>query len=77
MTPSILVKFQFDGETKYEIAKLTYEQYSNLKSLPIITSCKIVKNAKPTLSKTDVETLNKRLSEAFQKSKSHTKSLSE
>ena len=75
--PSLLVKFRFDGEKKSEIANLSYEQYSNLKVLPITVECEIVKNQKPTLSKEDMDAINKKIVSAFKKSKSHTKSLSE
>lgn len=74
---SILVKFRLEDEKKSEIAYLTYEQYSNLKELPIIVECKIVKNQKPTLSKSDMDLLEKKLADAFAKSKSHTQKLSE
>ena len=74
--PSLLVRFKFDGDKKSEVAAFTYEQYSNLRSLPITVECKIVKNQKPTLSKKDVESLNKKLADVLSKSKSHTKSLS-
>lgn len=75
--PSLLVRFQFDGDKKPQVANLTYEQYSNIKELPITVECQIVKNEEPTLSKSDVALLDKKLAEAFKKSKSHTKSLSE
>lgn len=74
---SLLIKFRFNGDKKSEIANLTYEQYSNLKVLPMTIECKIVKNQKPTLSKADTEALNKKIATAFKKSKSHTQSLSE
>ena len=75
--PSLLVRFRFDGETRSNVANLTYEQYSNIKELPITVECKIVKNQKPTLSKADVTELNKRIAKAFAQSKSHTQKLSE
>ena len=74
---SLLVEFRFDGEIKSEIAELTYEQYSNIKELPITVECKIVKNQTPTISKQDMDKINKKLSAVFKKSKSHTGSLSE
>ena len=74
---SILVKFRLEDEKKSEIAYLTYEQYSNLKELPITVECKIVKNQKPTLSKSDMKLLEKKLRDAFVNSKSHTQKLSE
>ena len=76
-TPSILVKFQFTHDKKPNVALLTYEQYSNIKELPITMECKIVQNEKTTLTKNDVEALNKKLQEAYRKSKSHTNKLSE
>jgi len=76
-TPSILVRFRFDGDKKSEIALLTYDQYFNIKNLPISTECKIVKNEKPTLSKNEIDAINKKLSRMFSKSRSHTQSLSE
>lgn len=75
--PSLLVKFKFDGNEKSEIAVLTYQQYSNLKELPITIECKIVKNQKRTLSHHDVELLDKKLTIIFAKSKPHVKTLSE
>ncbi|QUC64096.1 hypothetical protein NsoK4_06505 [Nitrosopumilus sp. K4] len=74
---SVLVRFRFDGDKKSEIANLTYEQYSNLKELPITVECKIVTNQKPTLSKSDVKRLEKKLADAIAKSKSHTQRLAE
>jgi hypothetical protein len=73
----LLVKFRFDGEIKSEIVELTYEQYSNIKELPITVECKIVKNQTPTISKQDMDKINKKLSAVFKKSKSHTEALSE
>jgi len=75
--PSLLVKFRFDGESHSNIANLTYEQYSNIKELPITVECKIVKNEAPTLSKADIAELNKKISQVFSQSKSHTQRLSE
>lgn len=74
--PSLLIKFRFDGDKKSQIANLTYEQYSNLKELPITIECKIIKNEKPTMSKADVALLEKKMAAVFSKS-THTKSLSE
>lgn len=74
--PSLRVKFRFEGDPKANVAILTYEQYSNIKELPITVECKIVKNQKLTLSKKDVEIINKKLELAFAKS-THTKSLLE
>ena len=59
---SLLVEFRFDGNEKSEIAELTYEQYSNIKELPITIECKIVKNQEPTISKEDMVKINKKLS---------------
>ena len=74
---SLLVKFRLEGYRKSEIAYLTYEQYSNLKELPITINCEIVENQKPTLSKSDVAFLEKKLADTFAKSKSHTQKLSD
>ncbi|KAF6247415.1 hypothetical protein C6990_02820 [Nitrosopumilus sp. b3] len=74
IVPSLLVKFRFIDEKKSEIALLTFEQYSNIKDLPITKECKIVKNEKPTLSKRDVAAINKKIASL---SKSHTQTLSE
>jgi len=74
---SVLVEFRFDGDERSEIAELTYEQYSNIKELPITVECKIVKNQTPTISKQDMDKINKKLSKVFKKSKSHTSVLSE
>lgn len=72
--PSLLVKFRFVDEAKSEVALLSFEQYSNIKDLPITKECKIVKNQKPTLSKNDVAAINKKIASL---TKSHTQSLSE
>ncbi|GBH34554.1 hypothetical protein NZNM25_13450 [Nitrosopumilus zosterae] len=64
----------FKGDKKSEIALLTFEQYSNIKDLPITKECRIVKNEKPTLSKNDVAAINKKIAKL---SKTHTQSLSE
>lgn len=74
---SLLVEFRFDGNIKSEIAELTYEQYSNIKELPITVEYKIVKNQIPTISKQDMDKINKKLSLVFKKSKSYTEVLSE
>ena len=76
-SPSLLVKFMFEGDKKSEIALLTFEQYSNIKDLPITQECKIVKNERPTLSEGDVIALEAKIAEVFSKTKSHTESLSE
>lgn len=75
--PSLLVRFRFDGESHSNVANLTYEQYSNIKELPITVECKIVKNEAPTLSKADMAELNKKISKVFAQSKSHTQRLAE
>lgn len=75
--PSVHVKFKLKGDEKPQVAILTYEQYSNIKELPITVECKIVKNESATLSQSDFEALEKKLQEAFSKSKSHTRKLSE
>ena len=74
MNPSLLVKFRFIDDKKSEVALLSFEQYSNIKELPITKECKIVKNQKPTLSKNDVAAINAKIK---QLSKTHTQSLSE
>lgn len=76
-SPSLLVKFMFEGDKKSEIALLTFEQYSNIKDLPITKECKIVKNERPTLSEGDIVALEAKITEVFSKSKSHTESLSQ
>lgn len=72
-SPSLLVKFMFKGDKKSKIALLTFEQYSNIKDLPITKECRIVKNEKPTLSKNDILAINKKIAKL---SKTHTQSLS-
>ncbi len=74
VSPSLLVKFRFIGDKKSEIALLSFEQYSNIKELPITKECKIVKNQKATLSKNDILAINAKIK---QLSKTHTQSLSE
>lgn len=72
---SFLVKFRFDGETKSQIGEFTYEQYDNLRTLPIVTECQIVSNEQPTLTKEDIELINEKIAQAFRKDKSHTSKL--
>jgi hypothetical protein len=73
----ILVKFRFDGETKSQIGKFTYKQYDNLRSLPITVECKIVSGKKPTLSKDEIDLINKKVIEAWKADKSHTSKLAQ
>ena len=75
--PNILVKFRLDGNRKCQVVELTYEQYDNLKKLPIIIECQIVENQKLTLNQRDMIALNKQLKKIFSRDKSHTKKLSE
>lgn len=75
--PNILVKFRLDGNRKYQVVELTYEQYDNLKKLPIIIECQIVENQKLTLNQRDMAALNKQLKKIFSREKSHSKKLSE
>jgi hypothetical protein len=72
--PSLLVKFRFIDDKKSEVALLSFEQYSNIKELPMTMECKIVKNQKPTLSQNDVAAINAKIKRL---SKTHTQSLSE
>lgn len=74
---TIMVTYRFDGSNEYETIPLTLEQYENLKMLPITVECKIVKNQKATLSKKDIDIMNKRLKQIFAKSKSHTQNLAQ
>ncbi len=73
-SPSLLVKFRFVDDKKSEVALLSFEQYSNIKDLPITKECKIVKNQKQILSKNDIIAINKKIAKV---SKSHMQSLSE
>jgi hypothetical protein len=70
-----MVKFRFDGEAKSQIGEFTYEQYDNLKALPIVIECKIVLNEQPTLSETDIEIINKKVIQACKADKTHTSDL--
>ncbi len=72
---SIMVKFRFDGDTKSQIGEFTYEQYDNLKVLPIVAECKIVLNEQPTLTKDDIELINEKIVQACKKDRSHTSNL--
>jgi hypothetical protein len=72
---SILVKFRFDGETKSQIGEFTYEQYENMKGLPIVVECQIALNEQPTLSKEDMELINKKIIQACKTDKTHTSKL--
>jgi hypothetical protein len=73
----ILVKFRFDGETKSQVGKFTYAQYDNLRALPITVECQIISGEKPTLSKEEIELINKKVIEAWKADKSHTSKLSQ
>lgn len=66
-----MVKFRFDGETKSQIGEFTYEQYENMRILPIVAECKIVLNEQPTLTKQDIELINKKIVQACRSDKSH------
>ena len=70
----ILVEFRFDGEKKSEVGRFTYEQYLNLRDLPITTLCKIVDNAEHVLSEEDMSLINEKIKKAT--TGSHTKNLS-
>jgi hypothetical protein len=72
---SILVKFRFDGETESQIGEFTYEQYDNMRTLPIILECEIVLNEQPTLTKDDVILINEKIAQACKKDKTHTSKL--
>ena len=71
----ILVKFKFNDQKKSEVAKLSYFQYQNLKTLPITKECEIVESADNVLSEEDTKLLNERIIGAS--SKSHVENLSE
>ena len=73
---TILVKFRFDDESEPKVGRFTYEQYDNLRSLPVVVECKIISEGKPTLSESDMETINKKISEACGSDKGHTSRLS-
>lgn len=70
-----MVKFRFDGETRSQIGEFTYEQYENMKALPIVAECKIALNEQPTLTKADIRLINKKISQACRNDKSHTSKL--
>jgi hypothetical protein len=72
---SILVKFRFDGETESQIGEFTYEQYDNMRTLPIVLECEIVLNEQPTLTKDDVILINEKIAQACKKDKTHTSKL--
>lgn len=72
---SILVKFRFDGETESQIGEFTYEQYDNLRTLPIVLECEIVLNEQPTLTKDDIILINEKIAQACKKDKTHTSKL--
>ena len=71
----ILVKFKFNDQKKPEVARLSYFQYQNLKTLPITAECEIVDSADNVLSEEDTKLLNERIIGAS--SRSHTKNLSQ
>jgi hypothetical protein len=72
---SILVKFRFDGETKSQIGVFTYEQYDNLRTLPIVVECEIVSNEQPTLTKEDIELINEKIAQACRNDRLHSSKL--
>jgi hypothetical protein len=71
----ILVKFRFDGETKSQIGEFTYEQYDNLRTLPIVMECEIVSNEQPTLTKEDIQLINEKIAQACKRDKTHSSKL--
>ena len=71
----ILVKFKFSDQKKAEVARLSYFQYENLKTLPITAECEIVDDAEHILSDEDTKLLNERIIGAT--TDSHIKNLSE
>lgn len=73
---SILVKFRFDGDTKARVGRFTYEQYDNLRYLPVVVECRILSEGEPTLTKSDMEMINRKIEEACRADKSHTSKLS-
>jgi hypothetical protein len=72
----ILVKFRFDGETESQIGEFTYEQYDNLRALPIVLECEIVLNEQPTLTKDDIKLINEKIAQACKTDKTHASKLS-
>lgn len=72
----ILVQFRFEGENEPQIGRFTYEQYENLKSLPITAECKILLSGRPTLSKKDQDLVNRKIRSACENDKSHTTKMS-
>jgi len=72
----ILVKFRFEGDDKPQIGEFTYEQYDNLRALPIVLECQIVLNEQPTLTKEDMELINKKIIQACKTDKTHASKLS-
>ena len=71
----ILVKFKFDDQKKPKVARLSYFQYQNLKTLPITNECEIVDDAEHILSEEDTKLLNEKIIGAT--SNAHVKNLSE
>jgi hypothetical protein len=72
---TILVKFRFDGDTKSQIGEFTYEQYDNLRTLPIVMECQIVSNEEPTLTQDDIKLINEKIAQACKKDKTHSSKL--
>ena len=70
-----MVRFQFDGEKEIHIGWFTYQQYLNLKELPITKVCEIVPDANNVLSDKEIELINKKMRRVS--SKGHTKILSQ
>ncbi len=71
-----MVKFRFDGDDKSQIGEFTYQQYDNMKALPIVVECKIVLNEQPTLTIADTELINEKIVQACKADRSHASNLS-
>ena len=70
------IQYKFRDEAKIHQCIVSYEQYRNFCGLPIIESCKIIKENQTT-SKKNLDEIQKSLDLAYKKDTSHIRKLSE
>jgi two-component system chemotaxis response regulator CheY len=70
------IKYQFKGEIRSYSCTVTYEQFKNLKELPIIEKCEIIKTTKQQFDKYANE-MGKAINLAIKNDTSHIRRLSE
>ena len=70
------IEYRFKGETKSYSCTVNYEQYKNLKELPIVEKCEMIKKSKKQFDKYADE-MHKAINLAIKNDTSHIRRLSE